>query len=226
MGEALPSLSMDDRFTMANMSVEAGAKVGLFPVDAVTRAFLKRQRGLAWEGTLDPDEDASYVGSSLVVDLDSLGPQISVPHNVDEVVDVREVDDVAIDQAYIGSCTGGRLADLASAAMILKGRKVDRGVRLLVSPASSEVWRQAAREGILTVLSEAGATVLPSMCGPCVGAHSGLLAAGEVCVSSTNRNFKGRMGSPNSSIYLGSPLTVAASAIAGRIADPRDFLSG
>lgn len=223
-GEALQTLSMDDRLTMTNMAVEAGAKVGLFPVDEITKEFLRQERDLKWNANLEPDKDASYTGETIVLQLDELSPQVSIPHNVDQVVEMAELPDVEINQAYIGSCTGGRLTDLASAAMILNGKKVAKGVRLLVSPASAKVWLKASKEGILTKLSEAGATILPSMCGACVGAHSGILASGEVCISSTNRNFKGRMGSSEASIYLGSPLTVAASAISGKIVDPRDFL--
>lgn len=156
-------------------------------------------------------------------DMSELEPLCACPHEVDNVMEIAKVDR-QINQAYLGSCTGGRYSDLLAAADLLRGHKIAKGIRLLVSPASREVWERCAKDGILTTLSEAGATVLASSCGACLGIHSGALAAGEVCISATNRNFLGRMGSKNADVYLASPLSVAASAITGKLTDPREFI--
>ena len=206
------------RLTMSNMAVELGAKFGLFPADDTTLSHL-RARGVNAD-PFGPDPDAEYE-RTVVVQLDTLEPQVALPHTVDNVRPVGEVEGTLIDQAFIGSCTSGRLEDLRVAAQILAGRRISPTTRLLVGAASREIERRAAREGLLETLLAAGALLLPVGCGPCFGGHGGLLAAGERCIGSHNRNFPGRMGSPTAEIYLGSPATVAASALYGRITDPR-----
>jgi len=217
-GSALASMSIGGRMTMANMAVELGAKFGLFPSDELTRVFLA-SRGVAATG-LGPDPDAIY-SDRLSVNLTALEPQVALPHAVDHVRPVSQMQDVPVDQAFIGSCTNGRLEDLEVAARYLAGRRVHPHTRLIVAPASREIEQEAMRRGILATLLEAGALLLPSGCGPCFGGHQGLLAPGERCIGTHNRNFPGRMGSPEAEIYLASPATVAASALFGRITDPR-----
>lgn len=220
-GETISALSMDERLCITNMAVEAGAKNGIIACDDKTSAFLK-EIGAA-EGTVfNSDADAKYL-ETFDFDVSDLQPLCACPHEVDNVTEIRSVGGVAIHQAYIGSCTGGRYNDLKMAAELLRGRHVAKGIRLLVSPASRKTWERCDREGILTTLSEAGAVILASSCGACLGVHSGTLGAGEVCVSATNRNFIGRMGSKESNVYLASPLSVAASAVTGRLTDPRDL---
>lgn len=204
-GDWVAKASLSERMTMCNMAAEAGAKSALVPE------------------TTASDPDARF-SQTLAVVADILEPMVSVPHSVDKVVPVRSMEGTGIDQAFIGSCTNGRLDDLAVAASILSGRKVHEGTRLIITPASAQVYLQAVEEGIIGVLMKAGAVVTSSGCGPCLGAHQGVLADGESCISSSNRNFKGRMGSRNASIYLASPATVAASAIEGKVADPRRYL--
>ena len=222
-GDTISELSMDERMCISNMAVEMGAKVGLMETDQKTLEFL-REHEAAYEGELlKSDEDAVF-GEEYLFLAEHLEPLVACPHEVDHVRRAEELKDVPVHQAYLGSCTGGRYNDLYMAAKILKGRKIQKGLRLLVSPASDEVWKKAEREGILAVLADAGADILGPTCGVCVGLHSGLLAAGENCISSTNRNFIGRMGSKEAGIYLGSPMTVAASALTGTITDPRTFL--
>lgn len=220
-GSALHDLNMDERFCITNMAVEAGAKNGIMPFDEKSAEFLAGVDAPAGQ-PFDADADAEY-SERFEFNVSELEPQCACPHEVDNVTEAKNVGKVAINQAYIGSCTNGRYHDLASAAELLKGKHIAPGVRLLISPASREVWDRCAREGILSTLSEAGATVLASSCGACLGIHSGAVGAGEVCISSTNRNFIGRMGSKNSQVYLASPLTVAASAITGYITDPREI---
>ena len=222
-GSAISELSMDERLAITNMAVEMGAKAGLMKPDEKVAEYLAQHGVTAPYTMLESDPDAVYC-QTLHFDTANLSPMVSCPHEVDNVTEIEQLGDVKIDQAYIGSCTGGRYNDLAAAAQILKGHKVKAGTRLLVSPASQDIWMQASREGILATLAEAGAVVMAPTCGVCVGLHSGLLADGEVCVSSTNRNFIGRMGSKKAQIYLSSPMAVAASAIAGKIADPRKYL--
>ena len=224
LGDTIDFLDIDERMCISNMAVEMGAKVGLMVPDTKTVEFL-RNHGVTvtQEDMFRPDADAEYE-SEYRFTADTLIPKVACPHQVDNVTDVNNVTDVHIDQAYIGSCTGGRYNDLLMAAKILKGRKVAKGSRLLVSPASDEVWKRAAADGILSTLAEAGADILGPTCGVCVGLHSGMLAAGENCVSSSNRNFIGRMGCKDAGIYLGSPMTVAASAVTGHLTDPREFL--
>ena len=221
-GTTFRSMIMDERLCVANMAVEAGAKNGLVPYDDVTRAYLE-ELGVEGGWPCESDPDAVYC-QDLHFDATDLEPLCACPHEVDNVAPVREVAGVTIHQAYLGSCTGGRYHDLARAADLLRGKKIAKGIRLLVSPASREIWERCARDGILTTLSEAGATVLASSCGACLGVHSGAIGAGEVCVSATNRNFIGRMGSKQGQVYLGSPLTVAASALTGQLTDPRDVI--
>ena len=222
-GSAISELSMDERLAITNMAVEMGAKAGLMKPDEKVVEYLTQHGVTAPYTLLESDPDAVYC-QTLHFDTANLSPMVSCPHEVDNVAEIEQLADVKIDQAYIGSCTGGRYNDLAAAAQILKGHKVKAGTRLLVSPASHDIWMQASRDGILATLAEAGAVVMAPTCGVCVGLHSGLLADGEVCISSTNRNFIGRMGSKKAQIYLSSPMAVAASAIAGKIADPRKYL--
>ena len=218
-GPAVEKMSLSDRWAIANMGVEIGAKFALFEADEKTLEFLKGRAREAFEPVRsDPDAVFERVYR---MDVSDLTPQVACPHDVGNVRSVTEVGRVPIDQGFIGSCTGGRLEDLAVAAGILKGRKIHPGVRLIVSPASMEVYREALRTGILETFIEAEVIVCGPTCGPCAGHHMGILASGERCISASNRNFKGRMGSPESELYLGSPATVAASAVAGEITDPR-----
>jgi len=221
-GDAIQSLNMDERMAISNMAVEMGAKAGLIPADEKTAAYLN-QAGIYEFEILQADSDADYI-HTYKKDASKLIPQVACPHNVDNVKPIDEVQGTRIDQAYIGSCTGGRLYDLKCAAEVLKGRKIVEGMKFLVSPASQTIYKQALREGILETLVDAGATIVAPSCGLCLGAHTGILAPGERCISSTNRNFIGRMGSKESEVYLSSAATVAASAIEGKIADPRKYL--
>lgn len=222
-GEAIEAMSMSDRFTLANMSVEAGAKVGLTPADEVTRAYLEQQgRGEDYQ-PLAPDPDAEYE-RTIRIDLGELQPVVAKPHTVDNVVPVGSVKGTRIQQVFIGSCTNGRLEDLAIAASILRGRKRHPETRLIVAPASRKVLLAALRAGYIETLVEAGAAVVNPGCGPCVGVHQGALGDGEACLATSNRNFHGRMGNPAGFIYLASPATAAATAVAGEITDPREVL--
>ncbi|MDR0596195.1 MAG: 3-isopropylmalate dehydratase large subunit [Clostridiales Family XIII bacterium] len=224
-GEAISSLPVDERMAITNMAVEMGAKAGMMEYDGEAAEFLagrtaRTQDELA-AGALSSDADASFA-RTLVKDASALTPMIACPHSVDNVHRIEDVEATKIDQAYLGSCTGGRYSDLKAAAELVKGRRIAGGIRFLVSPASQEIWERASRDGILQTLAEAGGTILAPTCGVCVGLHSGLLGAGEACISSSNRNFIGRMGSKEAEIYLASPLSVAAAALAGRITDPRE----
>ncbi|MFB3818092.1 MAG: 3-isopropylmalate dehydratase large subunit [Candidatus Methylomirabilales bacterium] len=223
-GSTVRALSLDSRMCLTNMAVESGAKTGLIAPDDKVQGYFA-EIGVPEVELLAGDADAP-VAVELTFDAASLRPQVACPSEVDRVQDVRAVQGVRIDQAYLGSCTGGRLEDLAAAADILKTRHVAPQCRLLVSPASQDVWRRASRAGVLDILAEAGAVVMAPTCGACVGLHSGVLAAGEVCVSTTNRNFVGRMGSKQAKIYLASPATVAASAVRGTITDPTELWEG
>lgn len=217
-GPGAASLSVESRMTMANMAVEIGAKFGFFAPDEKTYAYLA-EHGLppGSYAPLHPDPGAAYLETH-DVDLAAVEPQVALPHSPDNVRPVSEVAGQRVDQAVLGSCTNARIEDLRVAARYLRGRTVARHVRMYVSPASIDVYRQAMREGLLEVFLDAGAVVLNPGCGACFGKHMGLLAAGEVCISSTNRNFQGRMGSAQARVFLASPLTVAASAVAGEIA--------
>lgn len=219
----LAGLSVDDRLTVANMGIEMGAKIAVFPVDAATEVYLAEHAPGQSYGPVWADPGASYC-RELAYDLSELVPVVAKPHTVDNVAPVSEVKGLPVNQALLGTCTNGRLSDLHAAASILRGKKLASGVRLLVIPASRSIFLAAAADGTLAALVEAGAMVAPPGCGPCLGAHQGLLAPGERCISSSNRNFKGRMGSKDAEVFLGSPLTVAASALTGVLTDPRDFV--
>jgi 3-isopropylmalate/(R)-2-methylmalate dehydratase large subunit len=222
-GDGVNKMSMSDRFTIANMVVEAGAKVGLFPADSTTRDYLRSQgRGDHYQ-PLFADDDASYE-KTINIDLSALEPTVAKPHNVDNVALARELKGTKIQQVFIGTCTNGRLEDIAIAADILKGKKRHPETRLIVAPASVQVLLAAIRAGYIRSLVEAEAIILPPGCGACLGLHQGVLASGEACLSTANRNFKGRMGSPEAFIYLGSPATAAATALTGEITDPRDVM--
>jgi 3-isopropylmalate/(R)-2-methylmalate dehydratase large subunit len=220
-GPSATEVDVAGRLTMANMAVELGAKFGLFPADAVTLAHFRR-RGIDAE-PFGPDPGARYM-RTVGIDLDAMVPHVAAPPAVDNVKPVRAVEGTPIDQAFIGSCTNGRIEDLRVAAGILSGHHVHPRTRLLVAPASGEIERQAMAEGLLETLLGAGALLLPVGCGPCFGGHGGVLAPGERCIGTHNRNFPGRMGSPRAEIYLASPATVAASALRGHITDPRRLL--
>lgn len=223
-GPVAAAMGVAARMTISNMGVELGAKFAFFPADDVTLRYLEgRARGEVQR--FEPDADAQY-RESYTVDVSSLEPQVALPHNPGNAQPVSQAAGTPVDQAFVGSCTGGRLEDLAVVAAILRGRQVHPKTRLLVTPASAQVYRDAVKAGYLETLAEAGATVTASGCGACPGGHMGLLAPGESCISATNRNFRGRMGSPEAEIFLASPATVAASAVAGEIADPREFWRG
>ena len=222
-GEALMDMSISERLTISNMAIEAGAKVGLFPSDEITREFLVRQgRGDKYE-PLYADVDANYE-KVISLNLGQLSPMVSCPHTVDNTLPVTEVKGVRVNQAFIGTCTNGRLDDLAMVAKILEGRKRHPRTRLLISPASRTVLLQAVEQGYISTLIKAGAIILPPGCAACLGLHQGVLADDEICISTANRNFKGRMGNPEAMVYLASPATAAASAITGEISDPREFI--
>lgn len=224
-GSLIDALPMEERMTLCNMAAELGAQVGLIAPDAITTAYLERA-GAAAGNDLGPwrsDPDAT-VRARHAFDAATLAPQVAAPHSPANAAPIADIDRVPVDQCYIGACTGAKLGDLRMAAAILKGRHVAPGVRLLVAPASLDALNRAAAEGTLAQLTEAGAILLPSGCNACGGYGVGVLAENEVCIASTARNFKGRMGAASARVYLGSPYTVAAAAIAGRIVDPRDFL--
>jgi 3-isopropylmalate/(R)-2-methylmalate dehydratase large subunit len=217
-GEAIEALSIDSRFTMANMAIEAGAKAGLFRVDNKTQLYVKskaRRSYLVYE----PDDNAEY-SKVIEYDVSTIEPQVALPHSPANAKPVSQVGNIEIDQAVIGSCTNGRLDDLRIAAQILKGKKVHPRVRCIIIPGSQQVYLDALSEGLIEMFIRAGAVVSPPTCGPCLGGHMGVLGDGEICVSTTNRNFVGRMGSPKSEVYLANPAVAAASAIMGRIISP------
>lgn len=222
-GPTVEEMSIEERLTLANMAVEAGAKAGLCAADETTRAYLEEQgRGQDYQA-IEPDPDA-YYESVIELDVSQLTPQVAFPHFVDNIHSIEEVDEIHLDQVFLGTCTNGRISDLRVAAQILKGVQIDSHLRLLVGPASRQVYKDAIKEGLIDIFIDAGGTILPPGCGPCVGVHQGVLAKGERCLSTQNRNFKGRMGNPESEIYLASPATAAASAITGTITDPRTLL--
>lgn len=218
-GETIESMSIASRMVLSNLAMEMGAKAAIVPPDEKTIKYVKSRTDRPFT-PLYADPDAEYL-REFKFDVSELEPQVAKPHRVDNVVPISEALGVKIDQAFLGSCTNGRLEDLEVAARILRGRKVHPDVRMLVIPASWEVYRAALERGLLEVFIDAEALILNPGCGPCLGAHQGLLAPGERCISSTNRNFQGRMGSPEAEIYLASPAVVAASALKGEIADPR-----
>ena len=217
-GDGLKYLSMDDRFTMANMAIEAGGKNGIFSVDEKTEEYLNEHASREWK-KYEADSDAEY-DEVYEIDLSTLRPTISFPHLPDNTRTIDNVGDVNIDQVVIGSCTNGRMSDLRVARDIMKGKKVKKGIRCIVFPGTQKIYLQALEEGIIKDLVEAGAVVSTPTCGPCLGGHMGILAAGERAVSTTNRNFVGRMGHVESEVYLASPAVAAASAITGKITDP------
>ncbi len=222
-GAPIEAMSMDARFTICNMGVEMGAKFAVIPADVVTMKWLEgRARGRK-ANPQAADKDAKY---SLIkeYDISKLTPQLAKPHTVDNNASVESLEGTHIDEVYLGTCTNGRLEDLTIAAGILKGKKVHKDVRFIVAPASRQIYLDAVKKGLISALVEAGASVVTPGCGPCVGTHNGVPSVGEVVVSTANRNFKGRMGQPEAMIYLASPATAAASAIAGCITDPRKYL--
>lgn len=217
-GPTVRKMSVDGRMTLCNMAVEMGAKNGIIEPDELTLDYLGVQKA----ELLKSDVDAAYE-RILQVDVIGLEPQIACPHSVDNVKEVSEVAGVEVNQAFIGSCTNGRIEDLRLAAQVLAGKKVNNGTRLLIVPASKDIYLQALKEGLIETFLKAGGVVCNPTCGPCLGGHLGVLASGETCISSSNRNFVGRMGSAKSKVYLASPATVAASAITGKITDPREL---
>ena len=220
-GEGVANLSMDDRFTIANMAIEAGGKNGIFPVDDKAVAYMQEHSTKTWTA-YEADEDAQY-DEEIIVDLSTLRPTVSFPHLPENARTIDEVGDVKIDQAVIGSCTNGRISDLRAAARVLEGRRVAKDVRCIVIPATQKVYLQALEEGLLKIFIEAGAIVSTPTCGPCLGGYMGILASGERCISTTNRNFVGRMGAVDSEVYLASPAVAAASAVAGKIVSPESL---
>ena len=221
-GEAIDNLSIDGRFTMANMAIEAGAKAGLFRVDSTTLDYIKPRTTRPYT-VYQPDADAEYA-QVIEYDVTGIEPQVALPHSPANARPVSRVGDIEINQAVIGSCTNGRLEDLRIAAQILRGSKVHPGVRCIIIPGSQQVYLDALVEGLIEVFIKAGAVVSTPTCGPCLGGHMGVLAAGERCISTTNRNFVGRMGSPQSEVYLANPAVAAASAIAGKIISPQEVM--
>lgn len=220
-GPAIEALDVDGRMTICNMAVEAGAKTGIVASDEQTRSFLAEMgRSVEWV-PLAPDADALY-SRVIEVDVTDLAPQVALPGAVDRVRPLTEVGGQRVDQVYLGSCTNARLSDLAVAAQLLAGRRIHESVRMLVVPASRRVWMHALEAGYIRIFLEAGAVVCPATCGACSGVHMGVLGDGEVCFSTANRNFRGRMGSPRSHVYLGSPAAAAAAALVGEISDPRE----
>ena len=220
-GEGVSSLTMDDRFTIANMAIEAGGKNGIFPVDEKTEEFMKEHSSREFV-CYEADEDAEY-SQVIEIDLSKLTPTVSFPHLPENTHTFDEIDDIKIDQVVIGSCTNGRIQDMREAAEILKGRKVAEGVRVIVIPATQKIYLQAVEEGLVSTFIEAGAVVSTPTCGPCLGGYMGILADGERCVATTNRNFVGRMGHTGSEIYLASPAVAAASAVTGKISQPAEL---
>lgn len=217
-GDGIKNLSMDDRLTISNMAIECGAKNGIFPVDEVTLAYVNG-RSMREYKIYEADEDAEYE-SEIVVDLSTLRPTVAFPHLPENTKTIDEVPEIRINQVVIGSCTNGRMEDMRMAASILKGRKVAKGVRVIVIPATQQIYLDCIKEGLAEIFVEAGAIVSTPTCGPCLGGHMGILAKGEKAVSTSNRNFVGRMGHTESEIYLASPAVAAASAVMGYIADP------
>ncbi len=220
-GDALRYVRMEDRLTMANMVVEGGAKAGIFPADRTAHDYLANRARRRYT-THKPDPGAVY-HSRFEFDVSGLEPQVALPSSPDNVQPVRQVGEISIDQAFIGSCTNGRISDLRRAAEVLRGQRVHREVRLLIIPGSRAVYRQALTEGLIQIFTDAGATVGSPTCGPCIGGHMGVLGKGERCVSTSNRNFVGRMGHPESEAYLTNPAVAAASAVRGRLCHPDDL---
>ncbi len=223
-GEGVASLSMDDRFTIANMAIEAGAKNGIFPVDEKTLEYIKDRVNRPYT-VYEADADAEYT-RQVVIDLDTLEPTVSLPHLPSNTKTIKEVAGMEIQQAVIGSCTNGRISDLRAAAEILKGRKVAQGVRCIVIPATQAIYLQAIHEGLVDIFVESGCAVSTPTCGPCLGGHMGVMCEGERAVTTTNRNFVGRMGHVKSEVVLASPAVAAASAVCGVMTDPARLMKG
>jgi 3-isopropylmalate/(R)-2-methylmalate dehydratase large subunit len=223
LGDTIETLEMAGRMTIANMAVEAGAKVGLFPSDETTRSWLNRMGRSQDFRKLSPDPDAVYE-KIVLINAKELKPTIACPHQVDNTKTIDEIGEVKVDQVYLGTSCNGRLEDLHIAAQILKGRTIHPKTRMIVTPGSRQVYLEALKDRTMETLIGAGALSMPPGCGACVGVHEGVLGDGEVCLATQPRNFKGRMGSPKSFIYLGSPAVAAATAIEGKIADPRKYL--
>ena len=217
-GDGIKNLTMDDRFTICNMAIEAGGKNGIFPVDELTKEYIKDHSKRDYT-VYEADEDAEY-DAVYTIDLSELKPTIAFPHLPENTKTIDEAGEVKIDQSVIGSCTNGRIDDMRIAAEILKGRKVAKGVRCIVIPATQSIYLQCIREGLMEIFVEAGAVVSTPTCGPCLGGYMGILAEGERCISTTNRNFVGRMGHVDSEVYLASPAIAAASAVTGKISCP------
>ncbi|MGN6715477.1 3-isopropylmalate dehydratase large subunit [Anaerocolumna jejuensis] len=220
-GDGIKNLSMDDRFTMANMAIEAGAKNGIFPVDEKTIAYMEEHSKKKYK-VYEADEDADYE-KTYPIDLSKIRPTVAFPHLPENTRTIDEVGEVEIQQVIIGSCTNGRIEDLRAAAKVLEGRKVKKGMRVIIFPATQDIYLQAMEEGLLSTFIKAGAAVSTPTCGPCLGGHMGILAQGERAVATTNRNFVGRMGHVESEIYLASPAVAAASAVTGRISGPEEL---
>lgn len=220
-GDGISNLSMDDRFTIANMAIEAGGKNGIFPVDQLAIEYMKEHSIKTYQ-IYEADPDAEYE-REITIDLSTLKPTVAFPHLPENTHPIDEVEDIMVDQVVIGSCTNGRIDDLRVAAKVLEGRKVKKGLRVIIIPATQKIYLQAMEEGLIKTFIEAGAIVSTPTCGPCLGGYMGILAAGERCVSTTNRNFVGRMGHIDSEIYLASPAVAAASAITGKISSPSEL---
>ena len=221
-GTALKDLTMEARFTITNMAIEAGGKSGIMPVDEISENYVKERTSDSYT-IFNSDDDATY-SDRFTIDVDQLEPIVALPSLPSNGRFIGEIERVKMDQVYIGSCTNGRIEDLRIAAQIMKGHKVAKGTRTIVVPATTEVWKTAMREGLLEIFADAGCVVSTATCGACLGGFMGVLGAEETCLSTTNRNFTGRMGDPRSKVYLASPATAAATAITGTITDPRDFL--
>ncbi|MEK6732923.1 MAG: 3-isopropylmalate dehydratase large subunit [Candidatus Omnitrophota bacterium] len=222
-GDYIKNLSMDSRFTITNMAIEMGAKAGIIEPDEKTYKWLKAH-GVKGECVrVKSDKDAVFK-KVLEFDVGKIAPQVAKPHTVDNVEPVNKLKNVKIDQAFLGTCTNGRLEDLQVAYSILKNKKIHNDVKMIIAPASKDIFQKAMQKGMISEFVKSGACVVAPGCGPCVGTHNGVLSSGEVCISTANRNFKGRMGNPEGFIYLGSPATVAASALKGKIADPRKYI--
>ena len=221
-GEVIRGLSMSHRFTMANMAVEAGAKNGIFEPDEITKAYMEDRSDRP--GTFLRSDPGACYDQEIKIMVDDMEPQVALPHSPDHVKPISEVDSVPLDQVFLGSCTNGRLEDLREAARLLKGQKVARRTRFIVIPGSPSIYKAAIKEGIIETLLDAGAVIGPPCCGPCLGGHMGILAEGERALSTSNRNFVGRMGHRKSEVYLASPVVAAASAVMGRIASPEELM--
>ena len=220
-GDTIKYLTMADRMSIANMAIEAGGKNGIFAPDDITKAFVEKRARRSYT-FYESDPDAGYA-SITEIDVTKIDPQVALPHIPSNVKGISQVGNIKIDQSYIGSCTNGRIEDLRVAALILKNRKAAPDVRLIIVPATPEIYRQAMQEGLFEIFLDANAIISPPTCGACLGGHMGILAEGERCIATTNRNFVGRMGHPGSEVYLSNPAVAAASAVAGRIAGPDEL---